>query len=131
MDEPTIEKVREALAREPGVACALVFGSRARGIEPRSHVDLGIVGRDVDRPELAARLSRLLGFEVDVVDLDEAWVPLLRTVLEDAVPVASNVPGALGDFYSRAYLTLDLDGPLYDRMVEGRKAALARGNAPL
>jgi predicted nucleotidyltransferase len=129
-EEGTVAKLKDALSRELGVACAMVFGSRARGTHrDGSDLDLAIVGRGVDRFELGARLSILLDLEIDVVDLDDANIPLLRAVVDDGVPVSSNLPGALGSFYSRALLELDFDGPLYDRMARGYLAALARGDA--
>jgi hypothetical protein len=95
-----------------------------------SDVDVAVRAPGVDLLELAARLSLALELEVDVVDLDAATIPLLRSVLADGVPVASNAPGALGTFYAHALVDLETDGPAYDRMARSYVRRLAGGSAP-
>src|SRR5262245_3669098 len=69
-----LANLREALRTEPGVASAVLFGSRARGDEREdSDVDLLVRFRDqADAHQLEARLSKRLGFVVQIVDSKDA-----------------------------------------------------------
>ncbi|MBX3225326.1 MAG: nucleotidyltransferase domain-containing protein [Labilithrix sp.] len=59
------DAVRAAVAATPGLELALVFGSAARGEEgPASDLDVAVLG-DLDRFELAGRLSLATGREVE------------------------------------------------------------------
>ena len=94
---------RELLAQE-GVGLAVLFGSRARGTAGRgSDVDLGVTGLDVDRQAmLGVSLSRALGCQVDIVDLDTS-PPLLRfEIARDGQVVVERRAHAWSDFQARA-----------------------------
>ncbi len=79
-----LSALNRALRTEPNVAVALLYGSAARG-EDRvdSDLDLLVGLRDEAAPaagrELALRLERVLGREVDVARVSRAWkdAPLL------------------------------------------------------
>ncbi|MFA9446075.1 nucleotidyltransferase domain-containing protein [Egicoccus sp. AB-alg6-2] len=90
-----VETIGTALAGEP-VEFAYLFGSQARGdAQPHSDVDLAVLFADglpaSDRferfLELGARLERLLGRHVDVVDLAEAPLRLAGRILTERVVV--------------------------------------------
>ena len=118
-----LEALRAALEGS-GVELALLFGSEARGAAREgSDVDVAVSGNDVDRLTLAARLSSACGREVDVVPLETASIPLVGQLLRDAVVIFEGTPGAAASWRARAWLMMDLDGPLYARM---RDAWLAR-----
>lgn len=82
------DDLRVALARQPGVRLAYLFGSAATGRHrARSDVDVGI--RFVSRPsldelsELAAHLEQAAGRRVDLVDVDMAPPLLQREIVMD------------------------------------------------
>lgn len=100
-----------ALEQEPsGLACAYLFGSRARGdARPGSDVDLAVL-LDHDPPrtlaglhlDLADRLSAALGRTVDLVVLNRAPVDLVHRVLRDGVLVLERDRSARIRFEVRA-----------------------------
>ena len=121
---PSIEDVRRAIAKVPGVRLALLFGSRARGTErDDSDVDVAIDAPGVDRLTASATLSAALQLRVDVVDLREATIPLLEELLRDGVVAYEASPGAAASWRSRILAQLETDRPWYARM---RDAWLAR-----
>jgi predicted nucleotidyltransferase len=123
-------KLREALEREPAVALALVFGSRARGRERAdSDLDLAVHGAAVDPLGLGARLSLALGVEVDVLDLEQVTYPLLRELVEHARVVMERPAGAAAAWRSRAIATIETDRPWFERMRDAYLARLAAGGA--
>ena len=71
-----IAMLQAALRTEPNVRFALLFGSRAVGTDtPGSDVDVLVVLRDASLErlvDLAAKLTRLVGGLVDVVELKDA-----------------------------------------------------------
>jgi len=85
--------LRHALADEPAVVCAWLFGSVARGTaRPDSDVDVAVLadlpsGRDslAWRSELEARLSRQVRRTVQIVAADRAPADLVRRVLRDGL----------------------------------------------
>jgi predicted nucleotidyltransferase len=85
--------VRAGLQHEPTIAAAWLFGSVARGTaHDRSDVDLAVLRlgaspRRFDDPalEVGDRLARVLGREVQVVELDTAPDDLIHRVLHDGV----------------------------------------------
>ena len=52
------------------------------------HLNIAVVGHDIDVLALAAELSSLLRAEVDVVEIGlETAIPLLRSVLRDEIRI--------------------------------------------
>lgn len=80
MDLPELQaRIREHLAGRTDVRVAMLFGSRARGTaRADSDVDLAVEGPGVDLLTLGAELGGVLDLEVDVVDLEDASIPLLE-----------------------------------------------------
>src|SRR6266536_2210117 len=85
-----LDAFRRALAAEPDVAYALLFGSRARGTErSESDVDVAVelvpsAARDVRAlGGLAARLTSAAGRPVALVLLDEAPPSLAYRIFRD------------------------------------------------
>ena len=119
------------LAGRAEVELALLFGSTARGeAGPGSDVDVairGLAGHTVDRLGLAADLSAAARREVDVVDLDEASYPMLRSLLRDAIVLHEGRPGAGADWRTRAILETETDRPWFERMRDAYLAHLAAG----
>ena len=108
---------------------AVLFGSQARGdSRADSDVDLGVLGDRIDTLRLAAELSKELDRDVDVVDLEEPSIALLRAVLRDGIAVHEAPPGAWGSFIARSLCDLETDLPAIRRMQDAfiRRVA-ARG----
>lgn len=121
---PAHEPIRRVLASFPGVRLALLFGSYARGVATsESDVDVAVLARDVDLLSLGAALSLAVDREVDVIDLDEATIPMLEELIRDPVVVHEGAAAAFALWRSRVLAQLEIDGPWYARM---RDAWLAR-----
>jgi len=95
-----INRLRALLDEQPGIACAWLFGSRARD-EPRagSDVDVAVLMEHAPAPtlegagfDLADALSRALGLPVQVVIANTAPADLMHRVLRDGVLVAEANP---------------------------------------
>ena len=121
-----IDRLRRELASREGVRLALLFGSRARGDHrPDSDVDLAVLG-DADQLALGGDLSRALGIEVNLVDLRDPSMVLLREILRDGVRVHEAEPGVFGAFLSRGLTQLETDGPAFRRAADAFIRQLAR-----
>lgn len=91
-DLPPIEAaVREALAREPDVHCAWLFGSAARR-EPFRDLDIAVMvepgafGSLVELGRLSVRLARALPVrhvDVDLVDIETCALPMVARILDE------------------------------------------------
>lgn len=88
-------------ATEHDVVCAYLFGSQARGeADGDSDVDVAVLfAEQVDRGPFGAStrirgdLERLLGREVEVVDLREASPDLIHRILRDGHLLMDRDPG--------------------------------------
>ena len=103
-----LEPLCEALAAEPAVRLAVVFGSAAKGrLAPDSDLDLAVrLAPDSAGTRRAAALAagRATGREIDLVELDGA-PPLLRfQIARDARVVVEREPGAWTRFKARAMI---------------------------
>ena len=84
-----LDRVREVLlSREPEIIAGYIYGSYARAESgPQSDLDLAVLlppgTHLVDKLALMAALSRQVHREVDVVNLREAGLDLIREVLRD------------------------------------------------
>lgn len=116
--ESILAAVRDALAGDARVELAIVFGSVARGAErPDSDVDVAVrTHGDVDLSEISALIGRRVGREVEVVSLRDAGVPLVDAILRDGVVVHQGRAGAGAEWWSRALMDREVDGPWYARM---------------
>jgi len=117
--------LRAALRGRKEVRVAILFGSQARGrARPDSDVDVAVlVAPGADLLQLAADLGAALGKAVDVVDLDQAFVPVVAEVIDHGIVVHEGARGAAATWRARALCDLEIDLPWYRRM---RDAWLAR-----
>lgn len=106
-----IEPLRAVLEDDRRIACALIFGSSARGSAyAQSDVDVAILvtgGRRLDAMELGALTSRLeaaVGRRVDLVVLEEAPPGLAYRVFRDGRAIVSRDPQTLARRRARAIL---------------------------
>jgi len=89
VDDALVTALRDALAGRVDVRLAILFGSTARGTAgPGSDVDVAVLARGTDTLALARDLSRVLGREVQVVDLESVGYPMLQAIVRDGVVVA-------------------------------------------
>ena len=87
-DNPLIEQLRDLLDRQPGLACAYLFGSVARGAATAtSDVDLAVLFEQTTEDTLHGPLARLqldledaLGRHVDLVAMETALPDLIHRV---------------------------------------------------
>jgi predicted nucleotidyltransferase len=108
---PLVQALRSALATPPpGLVCAYLFGSQARGnAGPRSDIDVAVLfkedpARTLDglHLDLADDLSAAAGRPVDLVVLNRAPVDLVHRVLRDGVLLLDLNPSARIRFEVRA-----------------------------
>lgn len=119
VDSVLIAALRRTLVDRAGIRLAVLFGSRARGdARPGSDVDVAVLGDGIDSLRLAAELSRELGLDVDVVDLADPSIPLVRAVLRDGIPVHQSPVGAWGTFIAQSLCDLETDLPSFRRMQD-------------
>ena len=106
----TIEALRSALALGPRVRLAVIFGSAAKGrLHAGSDLDVGVVPDDPawtlgDELNLAVRLTRAVGREVDLVRLDLAPALLRWEVARAHVPIVAEPKAELSRFVAHAAL---------------------------
>jgi predicted nucleotidyltransferase len=127
--DSAVQVIGRFLRGRTDVGLAIVFGSRARGTAtPASDVDVAVRGPGIDLLGLAADLSRATGLEVDVVDLEDAGVPLLARIVREGILAHEARPGAAARWRARALADLETDGPWFARMREAwLKRVAARG----
>lgn len=115
MQRPDLEPLRQRLAailasHAPGVVCAYLFGSLARG-EERASSDLDIAALFRSDPpstlaglylDLADALSESAGRPVDLVVLNRAPVDLVHRILRDGILLLDRDPSARIRFEVRA-----------------------------
>ncbi len=126
MNEVVAEALRRALASRGDVRLAILFGSTARGTDrSSSDVDVAVLGRGLDTLALARDLSRAIGREAQVVDLDTVGFPMLQAIVRDGVVVAENERGCAARWRSRALVDLENDRPWFERMRDAYVVRLA------
>ena len=129
------DALRRALAAEPDVANALLFGSRARGSErPDSDVDVAVelipgAPRDVRAlGGLAVRLEAATGRSIGLVLLDEASPPLAYRIFRDGRMLIERDHAVLVARKARAILDYLDFKPVEDLCAAGvLRAAASRG----
>ncbi len=115
----------DALADEPSVRLAVLFGSVARGeAGAASDLDVGVTGPNASElSSLALRLDRATGCSVDLVSLTDA-PPLLRfEIARDGHLLVEREPHLWSDFKARAMVDWWDWAPLARRF---HAAAIAR-----
>lgn len=126
VDNPVLTAIADILAEREDVELVLAFGSRARGSAgTTSDLDLAISAPKLDLLELQARIQTAVDCPVDVVALADAELPLLRALVDEGVVVHEGTPGAAARWRFHALLTLETDGPAYQRMSEAFLRTLA------
>jgi predicted nucleotidyltransferase len=109
----------------PRVRLALVFGSAAKGrLHAGSDLDVGVIPDDPawtlrDELDLAARLTRAVGREVDLVRLDRAPALLRWEVARAHARILAEPKAELSRFVARALLD-------YADMADAIRSAQAR-----
>ena len=130
-----LDVLRHALQREPDVANAVLFGSRARGsARANSDVDVAVAltagaARDpLALGGLAARLESAVARPVSLVLLDEAPPPLAYRIFRDGRVLVERDRAALVTRKARAILDYLDFKPVEELCAAGvLRAAAARG----
>ena len=120
-----------AIADEPDVHLAVLFGSGAPGVLlPDSDLDLGVKGpMSSDRlSALAVALSRRAGRQVDLASLDDA-PPLLRfEIARSGMVLLERGPHLFVDFKARAFVDWWEWAPYARRFASAAAARLKATN---
>ncbi len=117
------ELVRDQLiAHAPGLLCAYLFGSAARGeLRTSSDLDVAVLGTvrldDETRWQLQERLAANLGRNVDLVDLRSASTVMQMQVVSGGRVILDHDAGARRHFEGLVYAA-------YARLNEERRPVL-------
>jgi predicted nucleotidyltransferase len=124
-----VGRLTEALAAEPGVVVAYLFGSRARGTShSQSDIDVAVLFADsVDAHERELDLRATLGDNVDLVVLNDAPVSLAYRVLRDGVLLVSHDDAARIEHWVRTVDRYIDMAPMRRAFDEGLRHRLAEG----
>ena len=121
-----IDALRSALADDPRIAYALLFGSMARETG-HVHSDIDVAVGSVDGKgltpfalgELTSRLETATGRPVQVVVLDDAPPGLAYRIFRDGMPIVAPDPRALKARLARAILEYLDFKPIEDLFTHG------------
>ena len=129
LDDAQLVALRDALTERSEVRWAYLFGSAARG-EPHRDVDVAVMldrGVQLGFTEwgrLINALERRVGCDVDLVDLRNAPLPLLGSILADRIVLKDAERSARCDWEAtNASLWVDFR-PAYERFSATRLEAL-------
>jgi predicted nucleotidyltransferase len=129
-----MEALKRALADDPGIAYALVFGSAARGTaHTHSDVDVAIGLSEGQRltalelGDLVSRLEEAVGRSVDVVDLEVAPPGLAYRIFRDGKVLVEKDRARLVARRARAVLEYLDFKPVEEEFARGVLAAASRG----
>jgi uncharacterized protein len=130
-DEAALRRLTEALRADPDLVLAIVFGSIVPGGAGfESDVDLAVLtGHPLDsvRSETLIRTAAgATGRPVDLVDLRETGVPLLRTILRDGRTLLSRDRAARDRLVSRMLADVEDLLPLQDHILRERRRRWTR-----
>lgn len=127
-----IAAVRKAIADEPHLRWAYVFGSVARGVPGFRDVDVAVMtaasmpAGAVAWGALVSRLEAAVGTKVDLVDLACGDLPLLGPMLLDRIIVLDRDPSARHAFEAETTSRwLDFK-PSYEEFLRVRSLAARR-----
>ncbi len=131
---PPMEALEQILAKDPRIAYALLFGSRARGsAHAASDLDVavGLVRgtrlAPLDLGDLVSRLERASGHTVDLLVLDQAPLPVAYRVFRDGRLIVEKDHRALVERKVRAILEYLDFRPIEALAVRGVLSAAADG----
>ena len=112
-----IERIAPVLAQRGDVELALLFGSYARGHATKtSDVDIAIIAPRDALLEIGADVSAAVGMEVDVIELEDANIPMQEALVRESVLIYERRRGAAAAWRTRTMLDLAIDLPWYRRM---------------
>jgi predicted nucleotidyltransferase len=128
MEELT-QELRQGLKGRPEVRLALLFGSSVtRGLESARDIDIAVAFTHpmslMDQCHLGQHLERIVGREVDLIDLESASTLLRWEVARHGVVLWTRDRRDLIDFRARAPLEFFDLQPYRDRQAEGLRRVL-------
>ncbi len=121
-----LRSLAEALEAEPDVLLAIAFGSLAQGRAGfESDADVAVLAERALGPERRAALIRVVtestGRPVDLLDLRETGVPLLRTILCEGTTLVCRDRAARDRLMSRMLADVEDFLPLRKRLLRERR----------
>lgn len=133
LDKKVIAGLKKALAKEPNVLAAYLFGSKAMGkARPDSDMDLAIVVKDRTKKEefyFLKRISHLpfSNLDITVVDLQNSSTLFLHQIIKNGFPIYKKSEKervifesqAASRFFDSQYLRSIQDFYLEKRLKEG------------
>ncbi len=125
-DRSELRPLAEALEAEPDVLLAIAFGSLAQGRAGfESDADVAVMAERPLGPERRVELMRAIaavtGRPVDLLDLRETGVPLLRTILLEGRTILCRDPAARVRLMSRMLAEVEDFLPLRERLLRERR----------
>jgi uncharacterized protein len=124
--EAELRNLTETLEAESDLLLAIAFGSVPAGAARfDSDIDVGVLARrplDAERKaELIRALAAATGRPVDLLDLGETGLPLLRTVLRDGRTLFCRDRAARARLVSRMLADVEDFLPLRERLLRERR----------
>ena len=125
-DRTSVRAIAEALEAEPDVLLAIAFGSLSQGRAGfESDADIAVLAARPLGPERRAALTRVVaevtGRPVDLLDLRETGVPLLRTILCEGTTLVCRDRAARERLLSRMLADVEDFLPLRERLLRERR----------
>lgn len=129
LDDDSLTALVARLERIPGLRLALLFGSTAGGVTREdSDVDIALLGdaplSGETRLALAAELDRVIGREIDIVDLHGVPEPLTGEALAGRTLIDRN--GARAELMLRHLVAVEDFLPLQRRLLADRRRRFLR-----
>jgi predicted nucleotidyltransferase len=126
-DTRELDAVRDALAQEPGIRLAIVFGSVAKGTaRATSDIDVAVLTQSpltaIDKIHLIEIIAQAAGRPVDLIDLATAGQPLLSQVLAHGKRVLGTAH-THADVATRSLLDAADFLPYVERLLKHRRQA--------
>lgn len=119
-------------SRQDDIELAMLFGSYATALERTdSDLDIAVLGRGPLRAPLSvercmsliAELGALTGRAVDLIDLADAGIPILGSVVTTGRTLLARNPDAATDLLVRYLIDAADFLPYYERTLSERRAA--------
>lgn len=129
-----LQRARAFLDRVAAVRVAIVYGSFARNAQrPDSDFDVAVAAESrlsvTAKVRIVTGLSRLLGREVDLIDLNEASGTVLTEALSQGRLLLNRDPELLARILSKAMVQHEDFDKLRDKLMRDKRARVFNGKS--